>query len=84
MKAFNERHEAIISINAYQQKDTKIVDGKAPHEFRVNYAKVYQKNEDGQIMEVFISRDMIVDLHQHLTEIESKVELMEPDGDLPF
>ena len=83
-KYFNEKHEAIIDTRLYpvskNPKDREI----QPMKQEVNNIKMYNLSEDGKYHQVWISRDTILELANHIKEIESTEITAMYDAGLPF
>lgn len=82
-KHFNEKHEVIISteMKPVKQSDT---DGVViPHKQVVNRIRHYD-GYGSTNTEVSISKDFILDLAKQIEQLESVVEDLEQNENLPF
>ena len=70
MKKFNEKHEAIIYSTERPCVFENLKTGDVVEHFnKVDYVKIYQRYKDS-FVEVYLSRDMIIDLYNNINEIE--------------
>lgn len=89
MKAFNEKHEAIIycdkiddSLNSTKKGDIVTVKDKVRTiKFHTHVQIGYDNHQE---FVVDVTKDFIIDLYHQIVEIESKSREEEYDGELPF
>ena len=83
MKYFNIDHEVIISTTLRLTEKNPIEGQLAKHTREVTGLRFYQRTENNNIAQVYISKDFVISLYNQIQEIENE-KVQQTYFDTPF
>ena len=83
MKYFNIDHEVIINTTLKLTEEKPIEGQLAEHTREVTGLRFYQRTENNNIAQVYISKDFVISLYNQIQEIENE-KVQQTYFDTPF